>query len=145
MLEYYDFFVYVALTGTLTQLFLPSQDRTVAALAGVATFGIAYLARPIGTIIFSPMADRIGRKKTFVITLALMGVATVGIGCLPTYGAVGVAAPSLCWCCVLRKALRSVGSTAQLSSMWSNTHRRTSAACSRASCRARPGSACCSP
>ena len=93
MLEYYDFFVYVALTGTLTQLFLPSEDRTVAALAGVATFGIAYLARPIGTIIFSPMADRIGRKKTFVITLVLMGVATVGIGCLPTYGAVGVAAP----------------------------------------------------
>ncbi|APR94640.1 major facilitator transporter [Pandoraea thiooxydans] len=93
MLEYYDFFVYVALTSTLTQLFLPSQDKAVAALAGVATFGIAYLARPIGTIIFSPMADRIGRKKTFVITLAMMGVATVGIGCLPTYAAVGAAAP----------------------------------------------------
>ncbi|MDR5817270.1 MFS transporter [Caballeronia sp. LZ033] len=93
MLEYYDFFVYVALTATLTQLFLPSTDSTVAALAGVATFGIAYVARPLGTVIFSPMSDRIGRKKTFVITLAIMGIATVGIGCLPTYAVAGVAAP----------------------------------------------------
>ena len=93
MLEYYDFFVYVALTSTLTHLFLPSTDRTVAAMAGVATFGIAYVARPLGTIIFSPMSDRIGRKKTFVITLAIMGIATVGIGCLPTYAAAGLLAP----------------------------------------------------
>ncbi|MDR5744692.1 MFS transporter [Caballeronia sp. LZ029] len=93
MLEYYDFFVYVALTSTLTHLFLPSTDRTVAAMAGVATFGIAYIARPLGTIIFSPMADRIGRKKTFVITLAIMGIATVGIGCLPTYAMAGLLAP----------------------------------------------------
>jgi MFS family permease len=94
MLEYYDFFVYVALTATLTHLFLPSTDKSVAALAGVATFGIAYVARPIGTVIFSPMADRIGRKKTFVITLAIMGMATVGIGCLPTYAVAGMAAPA---------------------------------------------------
>src|SRR3569832_2453080 len=93
MLEYYDFFVYVALTSTLTHLFLPSTDRTVATMAGVATFGIAYVARPLGTIIFSPMADRIGRKKTFVITLAIMGIATVGIGCLPTYAMAGLLAP----------------------------------------------------
>ncbi|GAB5096499.1 MFS transporter [Caballeronia sp. HLA56] len=93
MLEYYDFFVYVALTATLTHLFLPSTDKSVAALAGVATFGIAYVARPLGTVIFSPMADRIGRKKTFVITLAIMGIATVGIGCLPTYASAGIAAP----------------------------------------------------
>jgi MFS family permease len=93
MLEYYDFFVYVALTGTLTQLFLSSQNKTVASLAGVATFGIAFLARPLGTIIFGPMSDRIGRKRTFVVTLAMMGVATVGIGCLPTYAEAGVFAP----------------------------------------------------
>ncbi|QDX20516.1 MHS family MFS transporter [Pandoraea pnomenusa] len=93
LLEYYDFFVYVALTSTLTGLFLPSADRVVAALAGVATFGIAYVARPVGTLIFSPMSDRIGRKRTFVITLLIMGVATVGIGCLPTYAVIGSAAP----------------------------------------------------
>ncbi|WP_345815743.1 MFS transporter [Paraburkholderia sp. PREW-6R] len=93
MLEYYDFFIYVALTSTLTALFLPSTDRVVASMAGVATFGIAYVARPLGTLIFSPMSDRIGRKKTFVITLVLMGVATVGIGCLPTYAVIGSAAP----------------------------------------------------
>lgn len=95
MLEYYDFFVYVALTGTLTELFLPAGDRTVAMLLGAATFGVSYLARPLGTVIFSPMSDRIGRKKTFVVTLALMGVATVAIGCLPTYAAIGVWAPAM--------------------------------------------------
>jgi MFS family permease len=93
MLEYYDFFVYVALTSTLTNLFIPRTDHGIASLLGVATFGIAYLARPLGTMIFSPMSDRIGRKKTFVITLALMGIATVGIGCLPTYNTIGIAAP----------------------------------------------------
>jgi len=94
MLEYYDFFIYVALTSTLTALFLPSTDRVVASMAGVATFGIAYVARPLGTLIFSPMSDKIGRKKTFVITLVIMGVSTVGIGCLPTYAAIGAAAPA---------------------------------------------------
>lgn len=93
MLEYYDFFIYVALTSTLTALFLPSTDRVVASMAGVATFGIAYVARPLGTLIFSPMSDKIGRKKTFVITLLIMGIATVGIGCLPTYAVIGSAAP----------------------------------------------------
>ncbi|MDV3127298.1 MHS family MFS transporter [Mycobacterium sp. 21AC1] len=95
MLEYYDFFVYAALTGTLTELFLPAQDKAVATLLAAATFGVSYLARPLGTVIFSPMADRIGRKKTFVVTLALMGVATVSIGCLPTYAAIGVWAPAM--------------------------------------------------
>ncbi|AKS31487.1 MFS transporter [Mycolicibacterium goodii] len=95
MLEYYDFFVYVALTGTLTELFLPAEDKTVAMLLGAATFGVSYLARPLGTVIFSPMADRIGRKKTFVVTLAVMGVATVAIGCLPTYAAIGAWAPAM--------------------------------------------------
>jgi MFS family permease len=93
VLEYYDFLVYVALTSTLTGLFLPAQDKLVASLMGVATFGIAYLARPIGTLIFSPMSDRIGRKKTFVVTLALMGVSTVAMGCLPTHASIGVFAP----------------------------------------------------
>ncbi|WP_144107533.1 MFS transporter [Paraburkholderia sp. BCC1886] len=93
VLEYYDFFVYVALTATLTHLFLPSADKVLAASLGVATFGIAYLARPVGTMIFSPMSDRIGRKKTFVITLVLMGVSTVAIGCLPTYATIGIFAP----------------------------------------------------
>ncbi|MBU9319852.1 MFS transporter [Burkholderia gladioli] len=94
MLEYYDFFIYVALTSTLTELFLPATDRLVMSLTGVATFGIAYVARPLGTLIFSPMSDRIGRKKTFVITLVIMGIGTVGIGCLPTYAAIGAAAPA---------------------------------------------------
>ncbi|MFF4052784.1 MFS transporter [Streptomyces chartreusis] len=94
MLEYYDFFVYVALTATLTHLFLPTEDKVVATLLGAATFGISYVARPLGTVIFSPLSDRIGRKKTFVVTLVVMGAATVAIGCLPTYASVGVWAPA---------------------------------------------------
>ena len=93
MLEYFDFFVYVALTGTLTHLFLPSSANGLGALVGVATFGVAYLARPLGTLVFSPMADRLGRKRSFVITLAIMGIATMAIGCLPTYSQIGIAAP----------------------------------------------------
>jgi MFS family permease len=93
LLEYYDFFVYVALSSVLTRLFLPSTSTLNASLLGAATFGIAYVARPVGTLIFSPLSDRVGRKKTFVITLAIMGVSTFGIGCLPTYAMAGVAAP----------------------------------------------------
>ncbi|MFK4540416.1 MFS family permease [Streptomyces tendae] len=93
MLEYYDFFVYVALTATLTHLFLPNEDKVVATLLGAATFGISYVARPLGTVIFSPLSDRIGRKRTFVVTLVVMGAATVAIGCLPTYTTIGVWAP----------------------------------------------------
>ncbi|PSM40491.1 MFS transporter [Streptomyces dioscori] len=95
MLEYYDFFVYVALTATLTHLFLPTEDKVVATLLSAATFGVSYLARPLGTVIFSPLSDRIGRKKTFVVTLAVMGTATVAIGCLPTFDSIGILAPVL--------------------------------------------------
>lgn len=94
MLEYYDFFVYVALTATFTKLFFPTDDPAVGALVGAAGFGAAFLARPIGTLIFSPMADRVGRKKTFVVTLTLMGAATFLMGCLPSYATAGVAAPA---------------------------------------------------
>lgn len=93
LLEYYDFFVYVALTGVLTRLFLPATSTLNASLLGAATFGIAYVARPLGTLIFSPLADRVGRKKTFVVTLAIMGLATFAIGCLPTYAYAGPVAP----------------------------------------------------
>lgn len=94
-LEYYDFFVYVALTATLSGLFFPAGDAAAGTLLGAATFGVSYLARPVGTLIFSPMADRVGRRATFVVTLAVVGVATSAIGCLPTYATIGVAAPVL--------------------------------------------------
>lgn len=93
MLEYYDFFVYVALTPTFAKLFFPTTDATVASLLAAAGFGAAFLARPVGTLIFSPMADRVGRKKTFVVTLSLMGLATVLMGCLPSYAAGGMFGP----------------------------------------------------
>ena len=93
LLEYYDFLVYVALGSTLRALFLPEFDPFVSSILTAGTFGVAYLARPLGTLIFSPMSDRIGRKRAFVITLVLMGVSTVLMGCLPTYESAGVFAP----------------------------------------------------
>lgn len=63
MLEYYDFFIYVALAPTFAKLFFPTAGATVASLLEAAGFGAAFLARPIGTLIFSPMADRVGRKN----------------------------------------------------------------------------------
>jgi MFS family permease len=94
MLEYYDFFVYVALTPVLAKLFFPVADPAVSALISAAGFGAAFLARPAGTLIFSPMADRVGRKKTFVVTLSLMGLATTLMGCLPNYETAGLGAPA---------------------------------------------------
>lgn len=93
MLEYYDFLVYVALGSTLRALFLPEFDPFVSSILTAGTFGVAYLARPLGTLIFSPMSDRIGRKRAFVITLMLMGTSTVLMGCLPTYQSAGIFAP----------------------------------------------------
>ncbi|WP_201192602.1 MFS transporter [Pseudomonas fluorescens] len=93
MLEYYDFLVFVALSSTLKALFIPEFDPFVSSILTAGTFGVAYLARPLGTLIFSPMSDRIGRKRAFVITLVLMGASTVLMGCLPTYQSAGVSAP----------------------------------------------------
>lgn len=93
MLECYDFLVYVALGSTLKVLFLPEFDPFVSSILAAGTFGVAYLARPLGTLVFSPMSDRIGRKRAFVITLVLMGVSTVLMGCLPTYASAGLFAP----------------------------------------------------
>ncbi|GGF51560.1 MFS transporter [Aliidongia dinghuensis] len=94
ILEYYDFFIYVTLMPILAKLFFPATDPSSAAFISAAGFGAAFLARPVGTLIFSPMADRIGRKKTFIVTLSLMGLATTLMGCLPGFQSVGLAAPA---------------------------------------------------
>ncbi|MGE2734661.1 MFS transporter [Mycolicibacterium vaccae] len=95
-IEYYDFLVY----GTMSALvfgivFFPESDPAVATIAAFGTLAAGYVARPIGGILFGHFGDRLGRKSMLVLTMVLMGVASFLIGLLPTYAAIGVAAPIL--------------------------------------------------
>jgi MFS family permease len=95
LLEWYDLYIYAALTATFAQLFFPPGNEVAAMLASLAIFGAAFILRPIGALVFGYFGDRYGRKRTFVATIWIMGVATVGIGLLPTYSQVGLLAPAL--------------------------------------------------
>jgi MHS family shikimate/dehydroshikimate transporter-like MFS transporter len=95
-IEWYDFFIYgTAAALVFPALFFPEFSETAGTLAAFATFGVGFFARPVGGIIFGHFGDRIGRKTMLVITLTMMGIATVIIGLLPGYAAIGVAAPIL--------------------------------------------------
>jgi len=99
-IEFFDFYIYAtAAVLVFPRLFFPAGDPAAATLASLATFGIAFLARPIGSALFGHFGDRIGRKRTLVVALATMGVSTVSIGALPTYHAIGFAAPLLLALC----------------------------------------------
>jgi metabolite-proton symporter len=92
--EFFDFYIYAtAAVLVFPKLFFPASDPASAILASLATFGIAFLARPIGSALFGHFGDRVGRKTTLVIALSTMGLSTVAIGMLPTYGTIGFAAP----------------------------------------------------
>ena len=94
--EFYDFYVYAtAAVSVFPFLFFPKGDPTTALLASLATFGLAFVARPVGSVLFGHFGDRAGRKATLVGSLLLMGVATFLIGVLPTYHQVGLLAPAL--------------------------------------------------
>ncbi|RAX15125.1 MFS transporter [Pseudarthrobacter sp. AG30] len=95
-LEYYDFFIYGTMAALVFgALFFPSHDPVAGTLAAFATFAVGFAARPIGSILFGHLGDRLGRRKTLVLSLGLMGGATLGIGLLPTFTSVGVLAPLL--------------------------------------------------
>ena len=95
-IEWYDFYAYsTAAALVFAKIFFPSTDTATGTLAAFATFWIGFLARPLGGMIFGHLGDRIGRKKTLIITLMLMGVCTTAIGFLPTYNSVGIIAPIL--------------------------------------------------
>lgn len=95
-IEWYDYFLYGTMATAVFNLhFFPSEDPVVSSMLAFASFALAFVVRPLGGVIFSHVGDRIGRKKTLVITLTLMGVATMLMGVLPDYAAIGVAAPIL--------------------------------------------------
>jgi len=99
-IEFFDFYIYAtAAVLIFPKLFFPSSEPTAATLQSLATFAIAFFARPIGSAIFGHYGDRIGRKVTLVAALLTMGISTVAIGLLPTYASIGVLAPILLALC----------------------------------------------
>lgn len=93
-IEWYDFFIYgIASALIFSEIFFPSYDPLVGTLLSFATFGVAFVARPLGGVLFGHLGDRLGRKPVLVTTLVAMGVATGSIGLMPTYDSIGIAAP----------------------------------------------------
>jgi metabolite-proton symporter len=99
-IEFFDFYIYAtAAVIVFPKLFFPASDPASATLASLATFAIAFFARPFGSALFGHFGDRVGRKTTLVAALLTMGLSTVAIGVLPTYKTIGVAAPLLLALC----------------------------------------------
>lgn len=95
-IEFFDFYIYAtAAVSVFPLLFFPTGNASAALLASMATFGVAFVARPIGSMLFGHFGDRMGRKTTLIGSLLLMGLATFFIGLLPTYQQIGLLAPAL--------------------------------------------------
>ncbi|MBV8132660.1 MAG: MFS transporter [Alphaproteobacteria bacterium] len=95
VLEWYDFGVYGYLVPTISQLFFPSGDATVSLLSTFAVFGVGFVMRPVGSILFGIYGDRHGRRRALSTVIFVMALATFAMGLLPTYSQVGVLAPAL--------------------------------------------------
>ncbi|GEO99896.1 MFS transporter [Methylobacterium haplocladii] len=100
-IEFYDFYIYATAAAlVIGPIFFPPGDPAAQTLQAFATFAIAFVARPVGAALFGHFGDRVGRKATLVASLMIMGMSTVGIGCLPSYASIGWLAPALL--CLLR-------------------------------------------
>jgi len=95
-LEYYDFFIYATAASLIfPQIFFPKTDPKIAIIASLATYGVGYVARPIGAFVLGHWGDTTGRKRVLIICMFLMGFSTMAVGLLPTYDQVGLLAPAL--------------------------------------------------
>src|SRR4051812_17810052 len=91
--EWYDFYLYATLAPFFAALFFPKGNDTAALLSSFATYAAGFLVRPFGALVFGRVGDIVGRKYTFLVTIIVMGVATIAVGVLPTYGSIGITAP----------------------------------------------------
>ncbi len=95
LIEWYDFYIFGSLATIISTKFFPKENETIALLSTLATFATGFVVRPFGALVFGRMGDLVGRKYTFLVTLLIMGGATMGIGLLPSYETVGILAPVL--------------------------------------------------
>lgn len=95
LIEWYDFYIFGSLATILSEQFFPRTNPTVGLLSTLATFAVGFIVRPFGAIVFGRLGDLVGRKYTFLVTLILMGISTFGIGLVPGYETIGIAAPLL--------------------------------------------------
>ena len=93
MIEWYDFYIFGSLAVTISPLFYPKGNHTLALIAYLSTFAVGFVVRPFGALFFGRIGDLVGRKYAFLVTLLIMGGATAAIGFLPTYATIGIAAP----------------------------------------------------
>jgi MFS family permease len=93
MIEWYDFYIFGSLATTISPLFYPAGNESLALIAYMSTFAVGFVVRPFGALFFGRLGDLVGRKRAFLITLLIMGGATAAIGFLPTYATIGMLAP----------------------------------------------------
>jgi MFS family permease len=93
--EWYDFYLYGLLTATITTKFFTGVNETTGYMFALLAFAAGFFVRPFGALVFGRLGDLVGRKHTFLITIVIMGSSTALVGCLPTYGTIGIAAPIL--------------------------------------------------
>ena len=95
LIEWFDFTIYIYIASYISELFFPPQLGLASLIETFGIFAAGYLMRPIGGIVFGQLGDRLGRKKTIMLTVVCMGISIVMTSCLPTYEQIGVAAPVL--------------------------------------------------
>jgi MFS family permease len=118
VLEYYDFFIYgTAAALVFGKVFFPSANPTTGTLLSLATYGVAYVARPVGAVFMGHLGDKYGRKRVLVLTVTVMGIATFLVGCLPTYADIGLWAPALLVALRLLQGLAASGEQAGANSV----------------------------
>jgi MFS family permease len=118
VLEYYDFFIYATAASLIfPQIFFPKGDPKTAIVASLATYGVGYVARPIGAFFLGHWGDTRGRKHVLVVCMFLMGISTMAVGLLPTYDQVGLLAPTLLVLCRLIQGFAVAGEISGASSM----------------------------
>ncbi|WP_299536226.1 glycine betaine/L-proline transporter ProP [uncultured Streptomyces sp.] len=108
-MEWFDFGVYAYLAGTLGKVFFPSSSPGAQVVSTFATFAAAFLVRPLGGLVFGPLGDRVGRQKVLALTMIMMAASTFAVGFLPSYAAVGFAAPLLLLVCRLVQGFSTGG------------------------------------